>query len=137
MFHLLSHTDGEGGASLLVDSFLAAEILRREDRAAWDTLCKIRVPTHASGNEDVSVRPAYGFPVLNCDPQTGELVQVRWNNDDRAGFKGLDVDDTVQWYDAARKWVDVLRRERLEYWVQLEPGRALSKSLGSTGMGVG
>ena len=128
MFHLLSHTEGEGGTSLLVDGFYAANILKREDRASWNTLCRTPVPTHASGNEDISIQPTHSFPVLNCDPRTGELFQVRWNNDDRARFKGLNKHEIIQWYDAAKEWVEILRRPQMEYWAQLKPGRPLSKS---------
>ncbi|KAK4981453.1 hypothetical protein LTR66_009980 [Elasticomyces elasticus] len=100
LFHLLSHTDGSGGESLLVDGFRAAEILKREDPAAYRTLSEVGVWSHASGNEGVSIRPYKAFPVLQHEPWTGGLVQVRWNNADRAG---LDVGFSriQEWYDAA------------------------------------
>lgn len=54
-FHLLSHTDGDGGSSLLVDGFKVAETLRRESPEAYETLCRVRIRGHASGNEKVKV----------------------------------------------------------------------------------
>ncbi|SLM38109.1 trimethyllysine dioxygenase [Lasallia pustulata] len=128
MFHLLSHTAGAGGASLLVDGFKAAATLRLEAPAAYDVLSTVRVPAHASGNEGVSIRPVRAFPVLNHDPETERLVQVRWNNDDRGTLCG-DQRRVEEWYLAARKWADVLRRGGSEYWEQLRPGRALSKRI--------
>lgn len=126
LFHLLSHTAGSGGASLLVDGFHAAATLKLEAPAAYEILSTAAVPTHASGNESVSIRPARAFPVLNHDPETGRLVQVRWNNDDRGTLSG-DQGTIGIWYRAARQWVEILRRGRSEYWEQLRPGRALSK----------
>ena len=38
MFHLLSHSEGSGGSSLLVDGFRAASILRTESPKAFDVL---------------------------------------------------------------------------------------------------
>ena len=74
--------------------------------------------------------PGERFAVLGTRGE-GELVQIRWNNEDRAvmdvgeGRKGKG--ETERWYAAARKWVEILRREESEYWVKLEPGRPLSE----------
>ncbi|KAK4983039.1 hypothetical protein LTR66_008985 [Elasticomyces elasticus] len=124
LFHLLSHTDGSGGESLLVDGFRAAEILKHEDPAAYRTLSEVGVWSHASGNEGVSIRPYKAFPVLQHEPWTGGLVQVRWNNADRAG---LDVgfSRVQEWYDAAAKFDEILKRPESQYWEQLRPGRPL------------
>ncbi|KAI9821378.1 MAG: hypothetical protein M1832_003384 [Thelocarpon impressellum] len=126
MFHLLSHTDGSGGESLLVDGFRAAKILRDEDPEAYQVLSEIRVPSHASGNEGISIQPMAPFPVLNHHPVTKELVQIRWNNDDRATMDRWKSEDELEaWYSAARKWSQILRRPENEYWEQLRPGRPL------------
>ncbi|KZF19744.1 trimethyllysine dioxygenase [Xylona heveae TC161] len=126
LFHLLSHTQGEGGASLLVDGFRAAHILKKEAPEAYRILSQVRVPSHASGNEGISIQPYTSFPILNHHPVTGELIQVRWNNDDRATMDEWENEEDVErWYDAARKWANILRREESEYWEQLQPGRPL------------
>ncbi|KAI9832880.1 MAG: hypothetical protein M1819_003910 [Sarea resinae] len=128
MFHLLSHTHGEGGASLLVDGFRAAHILKEESPEAYQVLSDVRVPTHASGNEGISIQPYSSFPVLNHHPVTGELALIRWNNDDRATMDEWTSEQQVEeWYDAARRWAEILRRNSSEYWEQLRPGRPLSK----------
>ena len=127
LFHLLSHTGGSGGASLLVDGFRCASILKDEDPEAYKTLSEFRVPSHCSGNAGVRIRPSYGFPVLGHEPVPGALRQVRWNNDDRAPLSlCLGRQDIEKWYDAARKWVKILRRPENEYWEQLRPGMPLS-----------
>ncbi|KAF1932758.1 Trimethyllysine dioxygenase [Didymella exigua CBS 183.55] len=123
-FHLLSHTDGDGGASLLVDGFQAAAELLRTDRSAYQVLAETRVHAHASGNEGISIQPYRGFPVLEHDAATGGLLRVRWNSADRASIE-LAVDEVETWYDAARKWDALLKKKENEYWEQLVPGRVL------------
>lgn len=134
MFHLLSHTDGEGGASLLVDGFRAARILQKESPVAFHILSEVPIPWHASGNEGITMTPAKKFPVLNFgtkgrkiqgrDLEKRELLQVRWNNDDR-GVVDLDITKypVEKWYAAARIFDAILKREDSQYWAQLEPGR--------------
>lgn len=100
MFHMLSHTNGSGGESLLVDGFAAATQLYHEDVEAYRILSTVGVWSHASGNEDVSIQPYTCFPVLSHDPVMGHLVMVRWNNDDRAGIEA-DGEMVDKWYEAA------------------------------------
>lgn len=130
-FHLLSHTDGDGGSSLLVDGFKAAETLRRESPEAYETLCRVKIRGHASGNEKVKFMTDLAYPVLattEARPGEARLRQVRWNNDDRAALVARDPDEIARFYAAAKKWVEILRRPESEYWEQLKPGRPLSES---------
>jgi hypothetical protein len=134
-FHMLSHVsppgtgvDGPvGGKSLLVDGFHAAEVLKKEDPKAFEVLSEVRLPWHASGNEGITIAPDQRYPVIEVERDTGELHRIRWNNDDRGvvPFDGSYSPD--DWYDAARKWDAILRRQDVEYWTQLKPGTTLSK----------
>lgn len=99
MFHLLSHTDGQGGESLLVDGFRAAARLRDTDASAYEILSNTNVYHHASGNEGLSIQPYRPFPVLLHGPSS-ELVQVRWNTCDRAAVD-LPLEEMDRWYSAA------------------------------------
>ncbi|XP_014557039.1 hypothetical protein COCVIDRAFT_26239 [Bipolaris victoriae FI3] len=123
-FHLLSHTDGEGGASLLVDGFKVAEELLETDKQAYEILATVSVHGHASGNDGISIQPYRGFPVLEHDIATGNLLRVRWNSSDRASIE-LPIDQVEKWYDAARKFDALLKKKENEYWEQLKPGRVL------------
>jgi trimethyllysine dioxygenase len=123
-FHLLSHTDGSGGASLLVDGFKVAKELQESDRKAYEILSTVNIHSHASGNEGISIQPYRGFPVLEHDPATGDLLRVRWNNSDRASIE-LPIEEVETWYDAARKFNALLIKTENEYWEQLVPGRVL------------
>lgn len=132
MFHLLSHTEGDGGASLLVDGFRAAEILKKESELAYGMLSSQPIPWHASGNETISIQPTHSVPVLeqfrHATHAQPELFRVRWNNDDRATKDDWPTFSTcAQWYAAARLWASILKRSNMEIWEQLRPGRPLSK----------
>ncbi|KAF2633629.1 Trimethyllysine dioxygenase [Macroventuria anomochaeta] len=123
-FHLLSHTEGTGGASLLVDGFKVADELFQQDKEAYRILSTVNVHAHASGNEGISIQPYRGFPVLEHDPTTGDLLRVRWNSSDRASIE-LPIELVETWYDAARKFDALLKKKENEYWEQLVPGRVL------------
>lgn len=111
-----------------MDGFQAAAILRRENPDYYDILSSVLIPTHASGNEDAHFAPQ-AAPVLNHDPKTGELYQIRWNNDDRAMKTDWEsAEQMLQWYNASRKWVEILKREELVQFFQLVPGSPMSKS---------
>ncbi|TKA64333.1 hypothetical protein B0A49_08291 [Cryomyces minteri] len=124
MFHLLSHTDGEGGASLLVDGLHAARVLEKEDYKAYQTLSRVRLFFHASGNDGISIQPSVAAPVLIHDHAWRHLLQVRWNNADRAAID-LPIGEVDQWYEAAAKFDRILKRKDMELWHQLVPGRPL------------
>ncbi|KAM7219949.1 Trimethyllysine dioxygenase [Rhypophila decipiens] len=131
-FHLLSHTGPsessgsvEGGKSLLVDGFHAASILKREDPEAYEALASVRLPWHASGNEGITISPDKRYPVLEVDEDNGELMKVRWNNDDRGVVPFGEEFTPLEWYGAARKWDEILRRKEVEVWIQLTPGSVL------------
>ncbi|KAF8968040.1 hypothetical protein BDZ97DRAFT_1800604 [Flammula alnicola] len=127
LFHLLSHTDGSGGATLLVDGFYVASILKELHPEAYDLLSQIPIPAHAAGEPTAlySPSPASGYPVLGHDTVTGELTQVRWNNDDRSVMNHLAPELVEKWYDAIRLWNKCLTSADSEYWVQLQPGTIL------------
>lgn len=97
--HLLSHTEGSGGESSLVDGFYAAQQLYSTDIGLYRTLANIGVWAHASGNEGISIQPADPHPVIGHDGR-GHISHVRWNNADRAGLD-CSLSHADQWYKAA------------------------------------
>ncbi|KAJ3477168.1 hypothetical protein NLI96_g10656 [Meripilus lineatus] len=122
LFHLLSHTGGTGGATLLVDGFYAASLLKELHPSAYDILSRVGVPSHAAG-EDISLytpQPQGSYPILGH--AHGELVQVRWNNDDRSVMNKLSPNELEQWYEAIRLWNGLVTHEDSEFWVQLTAG---------------
>lgn len=129
-FHMLSHkgaSPGEkvdGGKSLLVDAFHAASILKTEAPELYKCLHATGIPWHASGNNGITITPNKLYPVIETenqqDPDT-PVHRIRWNNDDR----GVVPPSADRWYEAARKWNEILKRKEMECWIQLEPGNVL------------
>ncbi len=96
LFHLLSHTDGAGGQTLLVDGFYVASILKELHPSAYDILSRVAVPAHAAG-EPGCLYTATSYPVLSHAGKNGELAQVRWNNDDRSTMSHLSANEVEEW----------------------------------------
>ncbi|CDO76998.1 hypothetical protein BN946_scf184298.g25 [Trametes cinnabarina] len=120
LFHLLEHTGGTGGATLLVDGFYVASILKELHLDAYELLSTVPVPTHAAGEPEALYTPSTRqTPVLKHED--GVLVQVRWNNDDRSVIRNLKPDQVEPWYEAIRLWYKLLSSPDSEYWVQLSP----------------
>lgn len=128
LFHLLSHTEGTGGESLLVDGLAAARVLLKTHPNHYQTLTQVRHPWHASGNEDVCIQPSYMTPVFSVHPDKGKLYQIRWNNYDRAPKTDWTLDQQNKWYAAARAYDSILNERKRLIQTQLKPGTALSKS---------
>uniref|UniRef100_A0A093VRQ0 Trimethyllysine dioxygenase n=1 Tax=Talaromyces marneffei PM1 TaxID=1077442 RepID=A0A093VRQ0_TALMA len=126
LFHLLEHTGGEGGTTLLVDGFYAAYRMLVERPRSVEALTDYAHPWHSSGNEDVSIQPYRYFPVFEREPTNARLLRIRWNNYDRAAKIDWTPTMAMQWYGAARYWNAIIRREnQTQKWLQLEPGTAL------------
>ena len=129
MFHLLSHTFGEGGDSLLVDGFHAARVLHQNFPSCFRAMADTPIGWHASGNKGITITPATRYPVFNFaaskQVETPRLLQVRWNNDDRGtvGFRRTESDTGENWFVAARHFNDILKQKDMAYWAKYKPGR--------------
>ncbi|CAI2162606.1 16918_t:CDS:2 [Funneliformis geosporum] len=125
MFHLIEF-EGKGGSSLLIDGFSIARKLKMKYPEAYKVLSTIRIPTHSAGDSDVLIQPTpLAYPILNHNPLTNEIYQIRYNNDDRSTLNRLTSEEIESFYDSIRKWNKILVDKENEYWVQLEPGRVL------------
>ncbi len=136
MFHLLSHEEGSGGESTLVDGFAAAEYLHqlKGGKEMYKALTSTRIVSHASGNKSVGpisndTLHSAGFPVFqhqhhdSSTPSPDTLSQVRWNNDDRSvSTQWQSREEMELWYAATRKWTEILRMREFEIVTQLRPG---------------
>ncbi|EED19509.1 trimethyllysine dioxygenase TmlH, putative [Talaromyces stipitatus ATCC 10500] len=126
LFHLLEHTEGEGGETLLVDGFYAAQRMLIEAPHNVEAFTDYAHPWHSSGNEHISIQPYVYFPVFERDPTTARLMRIRWNNYDRAAKIDWTPYMAMSWYSAARHWNAILlRKDQTQKWLQLEPGTAI------------
>ena len=119
LLHCLSF-DGTGGESIVVDGFRIAARLSAESPAAFATLARVIVPGQyiGDGSHLIAARP-----VLRHD-HSGTLVQVSFNNYDRAPFL-LPADEMIEFYDALRAF-ELLANDPANQWRHtLAPGEAL------------
>ncbi|KAH7341397.1 hypothetical protein B0J17DRAFT_646369 [Rhizoctonia solani] len=123
LFHLLSH-EGTGGKTLLVDGFYAAAKLREKYPSHYELLTEVKISAHAAGDADSLYIPDEPFSILKKDLH-GDLVRVRYNNDDRSALKYIDPVLVDDWYDALRSWNRCLTSPDAELWVQLTAGTAI------------
>ncbi|MEM7360060.1 MAG: trimethyllysine dioxygenase [Pseudomonadota bacterium] len=119
MFNCLRF-DGKGGESIQVDGFAVAERVKQEDPQAYQTLCEISVPGHYI---EPGVHLRAERPCLRLD-QKGDLVQVSFNNYDRAPFMLPDADAEQFYYAYSLFHKHALDQEN---WLKipLRPGNTL------------
>ncbi|KAG9097282.1 hypothetical protein FRC07_010814, partial [Ceratobasidium sp. 392] len=113
-----------GGHTLLVDGFYAASIMRRRYPSHYNLLTQVKINAHAAGDADSLYIPNEPFSILKTD-DTGRLIQVRYNNDDRSVLRHIDPVLVEDWYDALRSWNKCLTSANSEYWVKLSAGTAV------------
>ncbi|CED83555.1 Predicted gamma-butyrobetaine,2-oxoglutarate dioxygenase [Phaffia rhodozyma] len=135
IFHLLEHSgpDAQGGETTLVDGFACAEILRKEDEHSFNVLSRVQTGAHALGTPGYAFHTgppgAAGFPALELEKRGSApkekptLRLIRWNNEDRSKLgAGWGVGEVDEWYNAARAFDEILKRESSVAKVKLKPG---------------
>ena len=121
MFHCLL-ADCTGGENTLIDGFRVAEIIRRDDPSAYRTLTEVAIPgqylDYSRGVHLMARRP-----LLRLD-DSGELVQVSYNNLDRAPF-ALDPERQLAFYRALAAFDRLCNDPTLQHRRRLLPGSVL------------
>jgi [2-(trimethylamino)ethyl]phosphonate dioxygenase len=108
----------EGGESVVVDGFAAAERLRREAPDAFILLTRRAVPFRYVEPGKVDLRSR--APLIELDAE-GELAAVRYNNRSIAPFD-LGPDEVEPFYDAYRRFGRLLHDPDLTVGFRLAPG---------------
>ena len=119
MLHCLNF-DGTGGESTLVDGFKIAEVLRSTESELFDVLSTVAIPGQyiGDGAHLMSARPVFRHD------HSGALVQVSYNNSDRAPFL-LTPAEMARLYDALRAFDRLANSESMQWSHVLRPGEAL------------
>ncbi|HAP76358.1 MAG TPA: trimethyllysine dioxygenase [Acidimicrobiaceae bacterium] len=112
--------DGTGGESTMVDGFAIARRMEAEAPELFEVLCTVAVPGQyiGDGSHLMSARPVFRHD------HTGRLVQVSFNNYDRAPFL-LDEADMVAFYDAIRVFDEIANEPSMQWRHVLRPGEAM------------
>ncbi len=112
--------EGTGGASTMVDAFAIADRMRRETPEQFETLSTVAVPGQyiGDGSHLVAARPVFRHD------HTGTLVQVSFNNYDRAPFLLAEA-EMIAFYDALRTFDLIANDESMQWRHVLAPGEAM------------
>jgi gamma-butyrobetaine hydroxylase len=108
----------EGGESVVVDGFAAADRLRREAPDAFALLTRRAVPFRYVETGRVDLRAKAPLIELDAD---GDVAAVRYNNRSIAPFD-LDPDEVEAFYDAYRRFGRLLHDPDLTVGFRLTPG---------------
>jgi trimethyllysine dioxygenase len=121
MFHCLA-ADCTGGENVLIDGFKIAELMRRDHPADFKALTEIAIPgqylDHDRGIHLMARRPLFKLNDL------GDLVQVSYNNHDRAPFT-LSAAQQKAFYKALTTFGNYCNDATLHYRRRLLPGSVL------------
>jgi len=117
LLHCLAN-DVNGGESVVVDGFLAAQTLRAEAPEDFEILSRHSVPFLWRGTGGVYL--AARTPILRVSPE-GQLAAVRFNDASMAPLD-LSFDVIPRYYAAHRHFAEILERPSLRVTFKLEPG---------------
>jgi trimethyllysine dioxygenase len=121
MFHCLA-AECTGGDNVLIDGFNVGAIMQCEHAADYELLSTVQIPgrylDHARGIQLMARR------ALFRRDQSGQLVQVSYNNHDRAPFV-LPVEQHRRFYRALATFAGLCAQSRLHYRRRLLPGSVL------------
>jgi trimethyllysine dioxygenase len=111
---------GEGGESTLVDGLRIAAELAADAPVDYATLCRVEVPGQYVGDgvHLMAARPVFRLSAA------GQVVQVSFNNADRAPFL-LPAEEMTAFYGALRAFEQLANDRRLQWRHVLRPGQVL------------
>jgi trimethyllysine dioxygenase len=121
MFHCLA-AECTGGENILIDGFEIADIIRQHHPDDYETLTTIAIPGQYL-DHDRGIHLMARRPLLRLDGE-GRLVQVSYNNHDRAPF-ALSPEKRRALYKALTTWARLCADESLCYYRRLLPGTVL------------
>ena len=119
LLHCLAF-DGEGGESTMVDGFRIASELRAGQPDLYDVLSTVQVPGQyiGDGSHLMAARPVFRHD------HRGALVQVSFNNADRAPFL-LPPDEMDAFYEALRAFEAIANDHSMQWRKVNRPGSAM------------
>ncbi|XP_022909628.2 trimethyllysine dioxygenase, mitochondrial [Onthophagus taurus] len=121
VFHMLSH-DGEGGETLLVDGFNAANNLKERHPKDYEILTTFPIESEYI---EKNVHYTTIDTVLKQHPVTKKLSQIRYNIYDRAPLNTLNFEEIPMFYDAYKRLGEEINKEEQKYWLKLNPGTVI------------
>ncbi len=111
----------EGGDSIVVDGFRAAQRLRNEDSDGFVLLCGHCARFEYAGSEDTCLRARR--PMIELAPD-GELVAVRFNNRSAAPIIDVPYEKMAAYYAAYRCFAEIIDDPAMGVAFKLDPGES-------------
>ena len=111
----------EGGESLVVDGFAAAERLREESPRGFDLLSRYSARFEYRGSGGVHLFARRPMIEVSAD---GELTAIRFNNRSTAPLTDIPYDDMADYYAAYRLFGDIIEDPAMAVTFKLEPGES-------------
>ncbi|SEC22001.1 gamma-butyrobetaine dioxygenase [Rhizobiales bacterium GAS191] len=109
----------EGGDSTVVDGFMVAERLRRDNPRGFELLS--RYPARFEYAGSAGVRLGAKRPFIELGPD-GEMIAIRFNNRSAAPFVDVAYADMPDFYAAYRQFAEILEDSSMEVTFRLLPG---------------
>lgn len=111
----------EGGDSMLVDGFKAAERLRAENPEGFNLLSTHCARFEYSGSSDVCLRARQ--PMIALAPD-GELIGIRFNNRSTAPITDVPFNKMQDYYAAYRRLGEIIDHPEMAVRFKLAPGES-------------
>ena len=108
-----------GGDSTVVDGFNAALLLKNERPDYFNLLSKYCA--RFEYNEDKGAHLQSRRPMIELSPD-GEIVAIRFNNRSAAAITDVPYDDMEDYYNAYRKFSDIINDPSMAVKFKLNPG---------------
>lgn len=109
----------DGGDSVVVDGFRAAERLRAENPAGFALLTRHCARFEYAGSAGVRLQSKR--PMIELGPD-GEMIAIRFNNRSAAAFTDIPYDDMAGFYAAYRRFAEIIEDPAMEVTFKLKPG---------------
>jgi len=109
----------EGGESVVVDGFRAAERLQAEDPCGFALLTRHCARFEYAGSAGVRLKSKR--PMIELGPD-GELIGIRFNNRSASAFIDVPYEDMEGYYAAYRRLAQIIEDPAMEITFKLKPG---------------
>jgi len=109
----------QGGESIVIDGFKAAERMRVQTPRGFELLAKYCARFEYAGSKGVRLRAKRPIIELGAD---GELIAIRFNNRSAAAFTDIPYDDMAAYYVAYRRLAELIEDPALAVSFKLAPG---------------
>lgn len=117
---LCCHYNASGGDSIMVDGFQIAEKIKKERMDLFNLLSEVEVTGQYIGD---GVFLEAKRPIFRLNSEK-ELIQVSFNNYDRAAFR-MDDEKTLKFYEAIREFDKIANNKDYQWRHILKPGELL------------